>query len=134
MRKKYIESTSFYDLLEEISQLPLGVPGTPYYMKRKFEHIDYFVVFMQDEFEDDPFDRTSKSRRIMAYLYYKPKDVRRTLSTRLIRQISLDLCDFSVLVFEPQVRKISDLLNVLSTKYIDFNTAYEIACQNDTQT
>lgn len=134
MRKKYIESTSFYDLLEEIAQLPLGVPGTPYYMKRKFEHIDYFVVFMQDEFEDDPFDMTSKSRRIMAYLYYKPKDVRRSLSTRLIRQISLDLCDFTLLVFEPQVRKISDLLNVLSIKYSDFNTAYEIACQNDTQT
>lgn len=134
MRKKYLESTSFYSLLEEISFLPLGVPGTPYYMKRKFEHIDYFVVFMQDEFEDDPFDPTSKSRRIMAYLYYKPKDVRRSLSTRLIRQISLKLEDFSCLVFEPQVRKISDLLNVLSFKYIEFNTALEIACQNDTQT
>lgn len=134
MRKKFIETTSFYDLLEEITSLPLGVPGTPYYYKRKFEHVDYFVVFMQDEFEDDPFDSTSKIRRIVAYLYYKPKDVRRSLSTRLIRQISLDLEDFTSLVFEPQVRKISDLLNVLSVKYSEFNTAYEIACQNDTQT
>lgn len=134
MRKKYLEITSFYDLLEEITLLPLGVPGTPYYMKRKFEHIDYFVVFMQDEFEDDPFDSSSKTRRIMAYLYFKPKDVRRSLSTRLIRQISLDLSDFTSLVFEPQVRNLCDMLNVFSMKYSEFNTAYEIACQNDTQT
>lgn len=134
MRKKFIETVSFYDLLEEITSLPLGVPGTPYYYKRKFDHIDYFVVFLQDEFEDDPFDSSSKSRRIEAFLYFKPKDVRRSLSTRLIRQISLTLEDFTSLVFEPQVRKISDMLNVFSIKYSEFNTALEIACQNDTQT
>lgn len=133
MRKKYIESTSFYDVLENITMTPLGVNTTPYYYKRKFDFIDVLVTFLQDEFDDDPFDPTSKKRQILAFFYFKPKDVRRSLSTRLIRQISLELEDFTSLVFEPQVRTLEHLLSSLSLKYSDINTALEIACQNDTQ-
>lgn len=133
MRKKYIESTSYYALLDELNTLPLGSPTPPYYYKKKFDYIDVYVSFMQDEIDDPIIGSESKIHVIYAFFYSKPKDVRRSSLVRPICQISTELADFTSAVLEPRIRKLSDFLNVLAFKYTELSTALENECRNDTQ-
>lgn len=133
MRKKFIDSTSFYKLLEELTHLPLGSPTTPYYYKRKFDYIDVYVSFVNDEIEEEIGTTARKKRVIFAFFAWKPKDVRRSSLVRQICQIKCDYLDFIGCVFEPQVRTISDFLSILAYKYTELATALEDVCKFDTQ-
>lgn len=139
MRKYYIEKYSFYKLLEDLNTLPLGSPTMPYYYKSRFDFIDVYVVFMQ--YTPDPSDNLlsilsieDQKTAISLFFYRKPKDVRRSSQVVPICQFSVGISEFISLVLLPQVTTISDLLNNLSFKYKEINTALDNACLFDTQT
>lgn len=133
MRKKYIESTSFYKLLEELTSLPLGSPTTPYYYKKRYDYIDVYVSFVHDEIEEEIGTTARKKRVILAFFAWKPKDVRRSSLVRQICQLKCDYSDFISCIFEPQVLRLSDFLSILVFKYTELATALEDACKFDTQ-
>lgn len=139
MRKYYIEKYSYYKLLEDLNSLPLGSPTIPYYYKNRYDFIDVYVVFMQ--YAPDPSDNlleklsvADQKTAISLFFYRKPKDVRRSSQVVPICQISVGISEFISLVLLPQVTSISDLLNFLSFKYKEINTALDNACMFDTQT
>lgn len=139
MRKYFIEKYSFYKLLEELNTLPLGSPSIPYYYKKRYDFIDVYVVFMQ--YIPDPSDKLmsvlsddDQKTAISLFFYRKPKDVRRSSQVVPICQISVGISEFISLVLLPQVTTISDLINKLSLKYKEINTALDNACMFDTQT
>lgn len=133
MRKKYIESTSYYKLLEELTSLPLGSPTTPYYYKKRYDYIDVYVSFVHDEIEEEIGTAASKKRVILAFFAWKPKDVRRSSLVRQICQLKCDYSDFICCIFEPQVLRLSDFLSILAFKYTELATALEDVCKFDTQ-
>lgn len=133
MRKKYIESTSYYKLLEELTSLPLGSPTTPYYYKKRYDYIDVYVTFVHDEIEEEILDVARKKRVIFAFFAWKPKDVRRSSLVRQICEITCDYTDFIRCLFEPQVLRLSDFLSILAYKYTELATALEDVCKFDTQ-
>lgn len=133
MRKKFVETVSYYRLLEELSVLPLGSPTSPYYYKKKFDYIDVYVSFCNDEIDEEFGFSSLKKRVIFAFFSWKPKDVRRSSLVRQICQLKCEYSDFLSVVFEPQVRTISDFLSILSFKYTELSTALEDVCKFDTQ-
>lgn len=48
MRRKFIEKTSYFDLLKELSGLPDNITSQPYYFKQSTK-IDMFVTFTRHE-------------------------------------------------------------------------------------
>lgn len=131
MRKKFIESTSYYAVLEELNSLPFGCATTPYYYKRKYNFIDVYVSFIQDIVETETSEE--KKHVIFAFFYSKPKDVRRSSLVRPICQISCELDDFLSVVLEPRVCKLNDFINILAFKYTELSTALDYECRCDTQ-
>lgn len=134
MRKYYVENYSFYTLLEDINFLPFGTCTTPLYYKRKFEYIDVYVIFMQDEISQPGESGDLKKTQIGAFFYRKPKDVRRSSQVVPICQIWCDLDEIVSFVLCPQVRFVVDLLNALGNKYTEIYSALDVACKFDTQT
>lgn len=134
MRKYFIEKYSFYKLLEDLNSLPLGACTTPLYYKKRFDFIDVYVIFMQDEISPPDKPDAPKKTQIGAFFYRKPKDVRRSSQVVPICQIWCDLSEFLGFVLCPQVRYVNEVLNALGNKYTEIYTALEDACKFDTQT
>lgn len=134
MRKYYVEKYSFYRFLEDLNSLPFGACTTPLYYNRRFDFIDVYVIFMQDEISPPAETGDAKKTQIGAFFYRKPKDVRRSSQVVPICQVWAELSEIIELVLCPQVRFVNDMLNALGKKYTEIYTALEDACKFDTQT
>ena len=133
MRKYYVEKYSFYKLLEDLNSLPLGACTTPLYYNKRFDFIDVYVIFMQDEISPPDNPEAPKKTKIGAFFYRKPKDVRRSSQVVPICQIWVELSEVVELVLCPQVRFVVDLLSSLGNKYTEIYTCLDDACYYDTQ-
>lgn len=133
MRKYYVEKYSFYKLLEDLNSLPFGACTTPLYYNKRFDFIDVYVIFMQDEISPPDNLDAPKKTQIAAFFYRKPKDVRRSSQVVPICQIWFDLSEVIEFVLCPQVRFVEDLLCALGNKYTEIYTCLDDACHYDTQ-
>lgn len=134
MRKYYVEKYSFYRLLDDLNSLPFGACTAPLYYNKRFDFIDVYVLFIQDEVLPPANSDTPKKTQIGAFFYRKPKDVRRSSQVVPICQIWVDLSEVIGLVLCPQVRFVGDALNALGNKYTEIYMCLEDACKFDTQT
>lgn len=120
MTKKYIESFDYYKLLRELTNLPDGATSTPYYYRKKFQHIDVFVYFIRD----------CKNMSFLARFQWKYKNVPLQQVPREICQISCLEMDFVSYVFNDRVQTLSDFFDAEFIECREYTESMKLLAEN----